>query len=172
MPMPDSPWTMNFWCPSSVFGRAYLLSLAGLLLFTAWIVFDCSFRWIPHIVGQDLRFRFIADSHLRSMHSWQLHGPRLLVFLLLALFATATVGVVAGRLVMGSERERSIKCMLLAIGLVACWLGLATSWKGLWWLAFRYRIARHHDAMKAAVNTLSDRWPTSRVDLQEICKVR
>jgi hypothetical protein len=128
-------------------------------------MFDCSFRWIPNIIGQDLRFRFVHDSHLRSMHSWQIHGPRLLVFLLLSLLAMTFTGVVVGRLLMGSERERSIKCMLLATGLVACWLGLATSWQGLWWLAFRHRIAKHHDAMKAAVTRLSDQWPTSRIDL-------
>jgi len=99
------------------------------------------------------------------MHSWEIHGPRLLVFLVAAIVALTSTGLAFGRLFLGSEAERSIRCMLLVTLLVACWLAFFTSWERLSWLAFQYRVGRHHDAMKAAVTRLSDQWPTDGIDL-------
>jgi hypothetical protein len=152
-----------FW-PLS-FGRAYFLSLIVLLLFVLWIVFDCSFHWIPPIVGQDLRFQFLSDPNVAGFHSWDFWGPRLLVFAILAFVALTATVMVFARILVGSEAERSIKSMLLATALVAFWLSLFASYNQLWWLAFRYRVLRYHDAMKASVAVLSEHWPTEKVAL-------
>jgi hypothetical protein len=147
----------------SWFTLAYILSLTILASFVVWIVVDCSFRWIPYIVGQDLRLRFLADPCLRKLHSWQIHGPRLLLFASLTLLGTVFAAVVFGMLFAGAEQPAGR--ILLAIGLIASALALVASWRFLRWRGFRFRIDRHLDAMRAAVATLSKHWPADRIVL-------
>lgn len=158
---------ISFCWPLS-FGRAYLLSLAVLFLFVLWIVFDSSFHWIPPIVGQDLRLQFLSDPSVSFLHGWNVCGPRLLVFAILALLGLTSTVMVFARIFVGSLPERSIKSLLLATALVAFWLSLFVSYNQLWWVAFRYRILRNHDAMKASVAVLSEHWPTKNVTLPDL----
>jgi hypothetical protein len=155
-------------CWPLTFGRAYFLSVAVLLLFVLWIVFDASFHWIPPLVGQDIRLQFLSDPSVSSMHGWDLCGPRLLVFAILALVGLTATVMVFVRSFIGSEAERSIRSLLLATALVAFWLSLFVSYNQLWWVGFRYRILRQHNAMKASVVALSQHWPTGNVALPEL----
>jgi hypothetical protein len=145
------------------FRLAYLISLTVLLSFILWIVFDCSFRWVPWIVSQDLRLQFLHDPALQDIHSF--FKLRLSIFILLALLGLISLVIVFSRLIFGTERERSIKAMLYATLLVAIWLAFFTSYKQLWWYTFRYRILHYQDAMKTSMEILSKKWPTESVDL-------
>lgn len=149
----------------SSFALAYVLSLTILLLLALWSVVDCSFRWIPNLVGQDLRLRFLADPHLRQLHTWQIHGPRLLLFAVLTLLGTISAGVVGTAILADAHVAGTGRRILLAVGLIAVTLALITSWKSLGWWAFRFRIRRRLDALKAAVETLSAQWPADRIVL-------
>lgn len=149
----------------SWFASSYLLSLAIVGLFAVWIAVDCSFRWIPHIVSQDLRLRFLTSPTLRWMHTWGIHGPRLFLFGLLTLSGTISTGAVVVMVVAGPDSVRSGGHTLLAIGLLAVGLAVLASWKSIWWWAFRFRIREHLDAMKAAVDVLSQHWPSDRTVL-------
>lgn len=150
----------------SWFVSAYVLSLTVLALFAVWIAIDCSFHWIPHIVGQDLRLRFLSDSSLRQMHTWRIHGPRLVLFGLLILLGTISTVVVAIMPFVGADAVRSGGHALLAIALIAVALAFHASWRSFWWWAFRARIRQHLDAMKAAVDILSRQWPSDRIVLR------
>lgn len=147
------------------FGVACLLSLTVLLLFVVWIWIDRSFRWLPPIVIDDLRLQFLRVALLRSMHGWNVLGPRLIVFAILAALGLASTVIVLIRLVIGAESGRTIRSMLLATALLALWLSLFMSYDRLWLYAFRHHILQHHDAMKASVTALTADWPKWSVDL-------
>lgn len=150
----------------SWFASSYLLSLAIVALFVVWIVVDCSFRWIPHVVSQDLRLRFLTDPTLRWMHTWGIHGPRLLLFGLLTLSGTISTGAVVVQAIAGPDSVRCGGHTLLAIALLAVGLAVLASWRSIWWWAFRFRIRQHLDALKAAVDVLSQHWPSDRTVLR------
>ncbi len=161
--MANSFWQIKRIMPS--FNLAYLLSLTVLVLFILWIFIDCSFRWVPWIIIRDFRLLFLDDPNLKEMHQWNIHGFRLLIFVVLALVGLTSTGIVFIRIIFGTETERSIKSMLFATALIAFWLSLFMSYDRLWWFAFKYRILRYHDAMKKSVAYLSDHWPTENVVL-------
>jgi hypothetical protein len=161
--MSISSWRV--WSLFPQFGIAYLLSLAVLVLFILWIWVDRSFRWVPWIVGQDLHLRFLSDADLRTMHQWDIHGVRMLVFLILAALGLVSTITVFARLFVGDETGRTIRAMMFATALLAFWLSLFVSYDRLWWFAFRYHILDHHDAMKASVTLLSEQWPAERIVL-------
>jgi hypothetical protein len=152
-------------CSMSWFACAYVLSLTVLASFVVWTVLDSSFRWTAYIVGQDVRFHFLEDPNLRRLHQWQVHGPRLLLFAALALLGLASTGIVFARLFAGAHGERSLKGIFLATALVGIWLAFFMSWNSLMGRSFYFRILRRHDAMQAAVATLSDQWPAERIVL-------
>jgi hypothetical protein len=150
----------------SWFASAYVLSLTVLTVFAVWIAVDCSFRWIPYIVGQDLRLRFLTDPSLRQMHTWQIHGPRLALFGLLILLGTISTGAVVIIPFGGTDSGRSGGHTLLAVGFIAVALAVLAAWKSIWWWAFRVRIRQYLDAMKAAIDILSKQWPSDRIVLR------
>jgi len=144
---------------------AYLLSLTALGLFILWIWVDRSFRWVPWIVGEDLRLRFLRGEPLRMMHGWHYHAVRLLVFLFLSLLGLASTIAVFALFLFDGETGRDVGKILFAVGLLVSWLALFVCYRRLWWLAFRHHVARHLDAMKASIRVLSKHWPTEKVFL-------
>ena len=99
-----------------------------------WIIFDSSFHWIPPIIGQDLRLQFLSDPNVSFLHAWDICGPRLLVFAIVASVGLVSTIVVFARIFVDSETERSIRSLLLATALVAFWLSLIVSYNQLSWV--------------------------------------
>jgi hypothetical protein len=152
----------TFWLPLPF---ALALALAGAGFFVAWMFLDCEFFETARIAAQDLRLRFVHDPYLRHMHRREQHGPRLTVFALMA--ALSAIAGLAGflGLAFGDAADRSRANILSAIAIAAIWFGLFTQHRRLWWMAFRWRIARLQPAMKTAATLLQKQWPGSSVVL-------
>ncbi|MEN6451297.1 MAG: hypothetical protein ABFC96_12465 [Thermoguttaceae bacterium] len=151
------------WPPSLYI--AYAITFAGAAIFVLWIFLDCSFSTVAQMAAQDIRLQFLHDPHLRYWHRWKWYGPRLWAFAILAALSAAASTTVFIQLAFRADAERSIRNAVLAIAVLAVWIGLFAVYRKLWWMAFRRRIVRLQPAMKMAVDRLSEQWPEADVFL-------
>ena len=159
-----STWLPTLWSWLPSIGSAATISAASAALFVLWIFIDCSFPQTASIAGQDIRFRFLHDAYVRYEHRWQNYGPRLLVFVILAVIGTLAAFVIILQLTLGGPAERGLWNVMVSISVAAIWSGLITQNRRIWWLAFRSRVLRLLPAMKRAAETLQT-WPSSSVSL-------
>lgn len=120
---------------------AYTMSVSALSILACWIFLD------PHI-------QFVFSS------GWYLVYQRLLLFIALSVLAAASTAFVSLRLVFGSTRGRSLKSHILALLLVAMWLGLWCSSDDIAWTGVMWRIKRIMPRLKADAHILVEAWPT------------
>ena len=159
-----SNWVAAFWSWLPSIGSAAAILVSSAALFVLWLFLDCSFPQLVSIAGQDIRFRFLHDAHLRYYHRWSYYGSRLLLFAILAVPSTIAACIIFVRIAFGGGMERSLTNVSLSIAVAAIWIGLITQNGRIWWLAFRSRVQRLLPAVKRAAETLQ-KWPSSSVSL-------
>lgn len=163
-----SPPSRRLRLPS--FRASYALAVAILLGCAAWVLLDAYVPDALRLAGTDLGLRentyFDNGMDIRPelRHPARL-GLREAAVLGLALAAGLLLVLVAVRLFVGERSGRGLRSWVLAVLLVAGWLGLWASYEDLWWSGARFRAWRRLSRFKASAAPLLRSWPNRVVEL-------
>ena len=150
------------------FRTAYILSLAVLLIFVLWVLLDASFPIMLDLILVDLGLAESTFTTPLFTYNWNMLGPRLAAFGMLAGFALASVAVVVVRHFVGRGTGRTILGIMLMTALVAGWFSLFVSYDRLAWWGMRFRVTREVPRFKEVATQLQYRWPTKNGSLPQM----
>jgi hypothetical protein len=151
------------WIRLPPFGVSYGVCTGALLAFVGWVLVDAHFPTALAVV----RERLAGDYWLWDMVADDICW-RIVLFAVLAGVAILSLGVVVARMFVGSTKGgRSLRTWMLAITLIAAWLGLWSSYERLQWWGVQRRVRSVLPRFQAAAAPLIEEWPTEQGTLPE-----
>lgn len=138
---------------------AVIVSLGTLIIFATWAFFDLSYSNAARLVAWDLGLQPIPE----GIDLWSNHDagirPRLGLFLLLAIAAATSIGLVFYKLFRGAPADRSLSHWFVAMGVVAIWLALFIWNQRIQELGCQWRLRRLVSGLQQDLPKLLAEWP-------------
>jgi hypothetical protein len=149
------------------FTAAYLTSLCCLLALVVWALADPQYGSALLFARMDIGLEQadfgppgVGASIRQEAHRWNALGPRIIAMFLLAVFGLTGLAVVVARMFIGQRLGRSVLGWVLAVCLVAAWLGFWQGYSRVEWIGLRLRAQRALPRFQAAAQPLLKVWPT------------
>lgn len=140
-----------------VFAASIALSVAVLLVFVGWTIFDASFKYVLELVGIGLRIRQHPGVRLRDDLRWNNLGSRLALFCLLVIIAfAALLGLCWSALV----TDAIFAALMSLVVILGAWMLTLCSYGRIQYLGIVWRLKRALPRFQSAAVQLANHWPT------------
>lgn len=134
------------------------LNWLAAISFLAWLYidprFEASMKW-----WQFQNHENAHASEIRNMGDWWWLAFRNRSVTALVAFALTSCILIFGCVFFGKPKQRTVRTWLLAVSIVAIWLGILVSWKDVAWAGKQRRIGMILAQFDPVVKDLRNQWP-------------